>query len=152
MERLARLKVQRTVLHLNEHVVAKRAVERFEFVVRLFDAVDGHGVAVDERAPHRDAAVRCERVGQHVRTVGVRALVVLWPRLTLRVRLDQQPAKVRNDFIDLIDLRLPPLTHGGVERIGCLETTDLDWRAETRREKNANAVRTKNAGERPHLQ
>ena len=58
MERLARLKVQRTVLHLNENVVAKRAVERFEFVVRLFDAVDGHGVAVDECAPHRDAAVR----------------------------------------------------------------------------------------------
>ena len=82
------------------------SVERLELVVRLLDAIlRGDFVAVDERAPHHDAAVRRQRVGQHVRAVGVRALVVLRSGLTFGVRFHDEAAEVGNDAIDLVGLR-----------------------------------------------
>ena len=82
------------VLHLHEHVVGELAVERHELVVGLLGAVFGILGSIDERAPHHDAAVRRERVGEHVRAVGVRAAVVLRARLALGVGLDQEAAEV----------------------------------------------------------
>ena len=150
-ERLARLEVERAVLHLNHHVVAKLSVERREFVVRLLHAVGRNVVAIDERAPDDDAAVRTHGVGEHVGAVGVRTLVVLRTRLSFRVRFDEETAEVGNRGVDLVGLGLPPRAYRGIERIGRLQSADLDRRAEARREVHVNAVRTKDAGERRDL-
>ena len=140
MERLARLEVDRSVLHLQQHVVAKLPIERHELGVRLLRAVIGLLVRVHERAPHHHATVRRQRIGQHVRAVRVGAAVVLRTRLPFRVRLDEEAAEVRNLAIDLIHLRAPPGLHAGVERICGLQSTDLDGRAEARGQKHAHAV------------
>ena len=108
MERLARLEVERAVLHLHEDVVAEAAVERRELQVGALDAIGIDLVVVDEGAPHHDAAVRRDGVGQHVGAVGVRALVVLRPRLAFAVGLDDEAAEVGNARVDLVGLRAPP--------------------------------------------
>ena len=150
-ERLARLEIERPVLYLEQHVLAERAVLRREFIVRLADAVGGDRARVDERPPHHDAAVRGQGIGQHVGAVGMRAAVVLWAGLPLRVRLHDKSAEVRNGAVDLVHLAAPPRPDDGVARIGRGEAAQLDGRAEARREVHAQAVRTKHVGERGDL-
>ena len=89
VERLARHEVERPVLRLDEDVVAEGAVERHELLVGALDAVGIDGGVVDEGAPHDDAAVRLDRVGEQVGAVGVGALVVLRPGLAFAVGLDE---------------------------------------------------------------
>ena len=74
--------------------------------VRALDAVGIDVLVVDERAPHHDAAVRRQRVGQHVGAVGVRAAVVLRAGLAFAVGLDDEAAEVGNQPVDLVRLRL----------------------------------------------
>ena len=109
MERLARLEVEGAVLHLHEDVVAEPAVERHELHVGALDAVGVDVGVVDERAPHHDAAVRRDGVGEHVRAVGVRAAVVLRAGLALAVGLDEEPAEVGDARVDLVRLVAPPV-------------------------------------------
>ena len=95
------MEVERPVLDLDEHVVAERAVERHELLVGALDAVGIDGGVVDEGAPHDDAAVRRDRVGEHVGAVGVGALVVLRAGLALAVGLHQEAAEVGDRLVDL---------------------------------------------------
>ena len=94
----------------------------------LFCAVLGHVVRVDERTPHHDAAVGRDRFGEHVRTVGMRPAEILRTRLSLRVRLDQEAAEVRNQAVNLISLLLPLRRDFGIERISRLQAAQLDGR------------------------
>jgi hypothetical protein len=142
-ERFARLEIDGPVLHLHEHVFGELAIERHEFRIRLLGAVLGVLARIDERAPHDDAAVRRERPGQHVGAVGVGAPVVLRPGLALGVGLDEEAAEVGDVVVDLVDLRLPPGAHGGIERIGGLESAQLDGRAEARGQVHAHPVGAK---------
>ena len=151
MERLARLEVERPVLHLQPHVVAECAFERHEFIVRLAHAVGGDFVRIDECAPHHDPAVRPQGVGEQVGAVGMGPVVILRPRLPLRVRLHDESAEVRHDPVDLVHLAPPPRTHRGVERVGRGEPAQLDRRAEARREIHAEPVRPEHSGEGCHL-
>ena len=82
MEWFARLKIERAVLYLYQHIFPELAVERFELVVRLFGPVCRCFVAVNKSAPHHDAIVRRERIGKHVCAVGVGALIILRPGLS----------------------------------------------------------------------
>jgi hypothetical protein len=79
--------------------------------------------------------------------VGVRPPVVLRPRLTFGVRLDEKAAEVGNQAIDFCGLGLPPLFHGRICRIGRLQAADLDRRREPDREKHADSVRTQHVGQ-----
>ena len=144
-ERLARLEVERAVLHLHDDVVAEAAVERHELQVGALDAIGIDLRRVDERAPHDDAAVRRDGVGQHVGAVGVRPLVVLRPRLPLAVRLDQESAEVRDEPVDLVGLLAPPPRHRRVERIGRGQAADRARRGEVGREVHADPVRPEHA-------
>ena len=51
-------------------------------------------------APHDDAAVRCNGIGEHVGAVGVGPLVILRAGLPLAVRLDEKPAEIRDEPVD----------------------------------------------------
>ena len=147
MERLARLEVQRAVLHLHERVGAETPVERHELHVGALGAVRIDLGVVDKGAPHHDAAVRRQRVGQHVGAVGVRAAVVLRPRLALAVGLDHEPAEVRNARVDLVRLGAPPGGHRGSERIGGVERLEHARRGGIGRQVDANAVGTQRRGD-----
>ncbi len=151
VERLARLEVERPALHLHDHVAAEAAVERDELVVRLAHAVARHLVAVDEGAPHHDAAVRRDRVGEGVGAVGVRAAVVLGAGLPLGVGLDEEAAEVGDRRVDGVGRGLPPRAHARVERVGRGQAADLARRAEARGQVDAHAVGPQHAGHRGHL-
>ena len=139
-ERLARLEVERSVLHLHDHVVAEAAVERRELEIRALDAIGVHVFVVDERAPHDDAAVRRDGVGEHVGAVGVGPAVVLRPRLSLAVGLHEEAAEVGNERVDLGRLVAPPARDAGVERIGRRQPAQSSRRREVGREVDADAV------------
>jgi hypothetical protein len=144
-ERLARHEIERTVLHLHDHVASELAVERDELEIGAFDAIGVHGLVVHEGAPHDDAAVRRHRIGQHVRAVSVRPAVVLRTRLTFAVGLDEEAAEIRNEAVDLCRFVAPPACDTSVERIGRGEASQGLGRREIRGQVNANAVRPERA-------
>ena len=117
MKRLARLEIERSVLDLDEDVVAEPAIERHEFQVGALDPIRIDVGVVDKRPPHHDAAMRRDGIGEHVGAVGVRAAVILRSGLALAVGLDDEAAEVGNQGVDLVRLAPPPPRDGGVERI-----------------------------------
>ena len=144
---LAGLEVDRAVLDLHQHIRPELAVQRLELVVGLLRPVVRDVLVVDERAPHHDAAVRRERVGQHVGAVGMGAAIILRAGLAFRVGLHQEPAEVGDQTVDLVRLVFPPPDHGGIERIGGFQAADFDRRAEPRREVDADAIRTEDVSQ-----
>ncbi len=150
MNRLARLEIERPVLHLHQHVVPELAIERLEFVVALLDAVF-LAVGIDERAPHDEPAVRPDGIGQHVGAIGMRPVVVLRARLSLRVGFHQKAAEVGNRPVDLVRLGAPPRRDGRVERVGGLQGADLDRCAESGAQVHADAVGPEQLRERCRL-
>src|SRR3954447_12642738 len=104
MERLPRLEIQRPVLYLREDVAPKTSVERHKLGVGALDTIGIDARVVDERAPHDDAAVRRDRVGQDVGAISVRAAVVLRTGLPLAVRLHDEATEVGDAPIDLVRL------------------------------------------------
>ena len=95
--------------------------------------------------------MRCERFGQHVRAVGVRAPIVLRSGLSLGIRLDEEAAKIRNVPVNLLDLRAPPGANFRIEWIRGLQSTDFHGCAEPCAQKNAQPIGPKHAGQRRGL-
>src|ERR1051325_7216472 len=151
MKRLAWLEVNWTILHLQQHVRRELTVERLQVLVSSASAVVAGLLVVNKRAPHDDAVMRRDRSREHVRAIGMRAMVRSWTRLALAVRLHEKAAEVRNHFVDLVGLPLPPRNDGRIERIGSRQVVQLDRRREARRQVNANAKRTKDIGNRRDL-
>src|SRR6187397_2764153 len=151
MEGFAWLKVDGAVLHLYEDVRRELAIERNELVVGLFGTIVRRLVRIDECTPDDDAAMWRQRPGEHVRAVGVGTLIVLRSGLAFGIRLDEETAEVGNVAVDLVDLGFPPLTHGRIERVGGLQSTELDGRAEPRGEIDAHAIGSQNSRERRSL-
>ena len=151
VEGLARLEVDGTVLDLHEHVRPELPVEGLELVVGLLRPVLGHLVRVHEGAPHHDAPVRPDGVGQHVRALGVGPSVVLRPGLALGVGLHEEPPEVGDDAVDLVGLAPPPGRDLRVERVGRLQPADLDRGAEARGEVDADPVGPEDPRERRGL-
>ena len=81
-ERLAGLEVHRTVLDLDNDVVAELSVKVLELLHGLVGAVRTGG-GVNERPPHYHSAVGAYGVGQHVGAVHVGAPEVLRTGLPL---------------------------------------------------------------------
>ena len=150
VERLARLEVDRAVLDLDDDVVAELC--RRAARTPCTPAWRGLGrrlAPVDERAPDDDAAVRRQRVGQHVGAVGMGAAVVLRPGLAFGVGLDQEAAEVGDE---VGRSRRAFARHQaatvGIERVGGREPAELHGRAEARREIDADAAGPEDVGER----
>ena len=93
--RLTGLEIQRTVLGLQDDVVTELAVKGFELRYSLLHTVFTLVVGtIDKAAPHDDALVRLQGVGQHVGTIGMGASEVARAGLSFAVSLDQETAEV----------------------------------------------------------
>jgi hypothetical protein len=147
MERLARLEVDCAVLHLHEDVGTKLAVELRELDVGPFGSIGVDVLVVDERAPDDVAAVRRERIRQHVGPFRVGPPIVLGTRLPLGVGLDGEAPEVRDRLVDFRDLRLPPLRDPAVEWIGCLQPPEPQRGGDVGREVHPDAVRSPHIGD-----
>ena len=147
VERLARLKVNGAVLDLQQNVRREPSVEGLQVVVAGRGPVVAGLRVVDEGAPHHDPVVRGERGCEHVRAVGVRAVVGARPRLAFAVGLNEKTAEVWDEVVNLVRLLLPPSDHFRVERVGGLKAAQLDGRGKARREVDAHAVRAKRVGD-----
>src|SRR5262249_15615599 len=147
MERLARLKINRPILDLQQNVRGELAVEWLQVIVGRPGAVVALLHVVNERAPDDDAVVWGESGGQHIGAVNVVAVISARAGLALAVGFDQEAAEIWNDGVYLIRLLLPPRRDFGIERIGGFPAAPLDWRWETGREIEAHAIRAKDVGE-----
>ena len=128
MEWLARLKVDRAILDLHQHIVGELAVERLEIIIGLFGAIVRIVMRVDEGAPHHDTAVGLHGGCQHIGPVCMGALIILRARLAFAVCLDEEAAEIGDSPIYLIGLGLPPGGDLRVQRIGRLETVQFHRR------------------------
>ena len=81
-----------------------------------------------------------ERSGQHVGSVNMGAAEVLRTRFALGVGLHKEAAKVGNQLVDLVHLILPPTDDISIERIGSLQSTNLDGRCEIDGEVDTDAI------------
>src|SRR4051812_34716194 len=75
MKRLARLKIYRAILHLEQNVRRKLSVEWLQVLVRRTSTVVAGLHVVDKRAPHNDPSMRSERCGEYICAVSMRAVV-----------------------------------------------------------------------------
>ena len=115
-ERLAALEIYRTVLDLDNDIVAELPVKMLELLHGLVRTVRAGG-GVYESPPHNHSAVGTQRVGQHIGAVNVGAPEVLRTGLPLGRRLHQEASKVRYDGVNLVCLVLPPLGHCRIQGI-----------------------------------
>ncbi|MNW46356.1 hypothetical protein D3C74_236480 [compost metagenome] len=121
--RLAHLKVNRTVFDLQDDVLFESPVQRDEMIVggpcpiRL--AVSPVLLAVvNEASPDHEPAVRLQRLGQHIGAVGMIPPIGERSRPVLRIRLHQEPAKVRDRSVNLRCAFAPPGRNLRFKRIG----------------------------------
>src|SRR5690349_7374412 len=108
MKRLARLKVDWTILNLQQHIRSELTVKRFQVFIASAGAVVTGLHVVNKRAPEDDAVMWSEGCCEHVSAVSMRAVVGSWTRLAFAVRFFNEAAEIRNQFVDLISLRFPP--------------------------------------------
>ena len=108
-------------------------------------------LVVDERAPDDVAAVRRERVGEHVGAFGVAAAVVLRAGLPFGVRLDGEAAEVGHQRVDLLDLALPPAATPGSSGSAVFKPPSLQRRGDVRREIQPDAVGPEDVRQRRDL-
>ena len=148
VKRFARLKINRAVLYLNDHIGAELPVQFRELNVGALGTIRVNIVVINKRAPHDVAFVRRERVGQNICAVGVSAAIGFWSGLTFGVRLDEKPAEVGNESVNFIGLRLPPIGHALVQRIGRCQPACAHRRGEVGAEIHSHAVRPPYIGER----
>ena len=148
-EGLARLEVDGAVLDLDDHVVGEFAVQRQEFFYGLVGPV-GAGGAVDEGAPHHDAAIGSEGFTEHVGAVRVGTAVVLRSGLAFGVGLDQEAAEVGDGGVDLGRLVLPPFADLRVQRIAALQPAQGDGGGPFDGEIGLDAVFTQDRGDLRH--
>ena len=140
------MKVNRPILHLQQHVRRELTVERLEIVIGRRSAIVTGLRVVDEGPPDHHSFVRSESRGQHVGAINMVAIVGARPWLALAVSLNQEATKIRNDLVNLIRLFLPPRCDFLVERISGLQATQFDRRRKPRREINMYAIRSERVG------
>ena len=146
MKRLARLEVDRAVLHLDDHIVGKLPVQRHEFAIRLLGPVGFVFSGVNEGTPD-DCTPAANRFREHIGTLGVTTPIVLRAGLPLAVRLDEEAAEIGNGGVKLVGLRPPPCPDFRVERVGTFEPANILRRAEPDGNVETNAVRSPRIGQ-----
>src|SRR6185436_4264872 len=76
MSRFARLEVDGAILGLDKDIVAEFAVQRLELVIGLLGAVGGILLAIDKGAPEYRAAMRRQRIRDHIGAVCLAAVII----------------------------------------------------------------------------
>ena len=141
--RFAGLEVYRSVLHLDDDVVAELPVQRLKFQICLFGAV-GIGRTVYKSAPHNDAFVRLQRICQHVGAFGMGTSEVAGTGLPFRIGFHQEAAEVGDDAVDFLNLVFPPADDFFVKRIGSAQTVESHRGCKINGEVHTQSVRAEN--------
>jgi len=144
-ERLARLKIDRTVFHLHNHIVAEFSVERHKFGVGLLSPILIRRI-IDKSPPHDDSPEGFEGIGHHISPIGMGPAKILRPGLTFAIGLYQKAAKIRNQAVNLLHLLGPPFYHLRIERIGRPEPPDYLGRSKIDRQVNPDPIWPKHIG------
>jgi len=123
------LKIDGPVLDLDDDVAVEFAIEPVEVVVGGLGAfISGIGWIVtpfvDKAAVEEQAAVGLEGAGDHVRGVGVSALVCGRSYLPFRISLYYEAGKIGDCAVDFIGFALPPLGDARVQWIERIQSTD----------------------------
>ena len=140
--RLTRLEVERTVLCLKDYIVAEESVLALELSDSLLHTILALVlVAIHETAPHHDAAVGFQRVGKHIGTIGVCAVIIAGAGLSLGVCLHEEATEIRNNGINLLCLVLPPLRYLRVKRVCRLESAQCHRCGEVHRKVGPDSIR-----------
>jgi hypothetical protein len=145
MKRLAWLKINWSILDLQQHIRRKLAVKWLQVFVGSAGAVVTWLHIVDKSAPKYDAIVGRERGGEHVGAVSVRAVVGTWSRLTFAVGLDDETTEVGNQTVDFVSFLSPPKGHCRVKWISGLQPAEIHWCREARGQVNVQAIGAKDA-------
>src|ERR1700733_10892048 len=111
------LKVQWAVLYLDQNIFPELSIQRFEFIVGLFEAVLRFFITIYESPPHDKAMVRGDSICEHVSTIRMCPSICLRTWLSFGISFYKKAAKIRNVFIDLIHFIFPPLLHIRIQRI-----------------------------------
>ena len=149
---LTGLEVQGTVLGLEDDIVTELTIQRLELRHGLLDAVFALVVGtIDKAAPHDDAFVGLQGIGQHIGSVGMRAVVVARTGLSLAVGLDQEASKVRYQFVYFLGLLFPPLGYRLVQRVSRLGVAQCHGCGEVDAEVNLDAIGSQDVGYLPDL-
>src|SRR5262249_31978874 len=138
--RFARLKIDRPVLDLDDHVVIELAIQRMEYIVsgacaiRLWIA-PVQMMVVDEGTVENDATVRSKRPCQNIRRIRGRSSIRGRADSSFRISLHREPTKIRNEREDLIRFRLPPRGNSRVDRVERIDSADRSWAAQIDRQR-----------------
>src|SRR5579871_2945955 len=147
-DRFARLKIDWTVLDLNNDVLFELSIERMEIIVGGFGAIVARVapiemMVVDEGAVKDDAVVRLQGASNDVGGVDRCPAIDGRAQLTLRVGFDREAAKIRDSRIKSFDLLAPPIGDARVEWIKGIEITARFRCAQIDRDRELNAPRAK---------
>ena len=141
MKRLARLEINRPVLHLDRDVRTELPIQPHELDVSALGAIRIDVVVVNKRAPDDVALVRRERIGQHIGAIGMSAAVSFRAGLPFGICLHEKTAEVRNQPVNLVRLGLPPIDHALVQRIGRGQSAQPRGRGKIRGQIHPHAIR-----------
>ena len=144
-----RLKVERSILALQDDIGFEKTIKVFEFADCLHHAVFSlMFCAIDEAAPHHNSSMGSQHIGQHVGTFCMRSSVIERSGLSFSVCFYEETTEIRYALINLISLLLPPFFDGFIERIGGFCVAESLWTAEVYREIYLNSIRSENVSYR----
>ncbi|MPM92710.1 hypothetical protein SDC9_139845 [bioreactor metagenome] len=75
-KRFARLKINRSVFHLNNHVIMKLPVEWHKLLICLLGTILISGI-IHKSPPHNNTLMRFQSLGKHIGSIGMRTPKVL---------------------------------------------------------------------------
>src|SRR5574344_977149 len=106
--RCARLKIQRSVVRLQYHILTKLPIKRLKLIYGLHDSVFSLMITIYETTPHYDTTIWQQCIRQHVCPIGMRPMIVTWTWLSFRIGLHQISSEIRYYLINLIRFFMPP--------------------------------------------
>src|SRR5215472_14028316 len=120
--RFAHLKINRSVLDLDDGVVIELAIKRMKIVVGglgavVFQIAPVEMVVIDEGAIENDASMRLQSASHHVGGVGVSAAIRRRAGTALRIGFDEESAQVGNVAVDFVYFLAPPIGNARIKRI-----------------------------------
>ena len=79
-EGLSRLKIYRSILYLDDHIVPELSIEWYKFSISLLCTILIIST-VDKGTPHYDTAIGFQRIGENIGAVNMCAAKILGPGL-----------------------------------------------------------------------
>ena len=105
-KRFARLKINRTVLYLNNHIIPKLPIELMKFIVSQFHPVVAR--LVHKCTPHHNSTKGFQCIGKHIGTIYVCTPIIHRTWQAFGISFHQKTSEIGYQFINLCCFRFPP--------------------------------------------